>query len=774
MKKAISLMIFLLLAFMAQAELVDDFDGYQTGAINTVTTNWIGEADGTANPSTSKASIAVDPADAGNKVIQLTEGGGTGQQWVRSTLATAACINEGTTGTLFVRFKATASIDSSFGLTDFDTASNDWNHFRVQIAIVNGSIRIRDVGTTRTLAYAATPATQIALNTDWYYLWAVVDNAANNTKLYLNQTGAAATEADRLVTLNNAALNTFGFRSAADTLDRFFWRAQNGAVDRILMLDNINITAGTSLSIPAMTKPYSPSFNQAASGTSVNVTFNWKAGADPAKIYAVNPAIEEQYVFVGTMADTTLYYKGKLGDPGTTDPVSQLTLTGFAYDTTYRWAVVEGLTGYLENLTADQPITVVDPNNIIGPTWTFASLTSTPVVLQQPGDVRVQTTENVVITCQYSNYSQTKNVVEWYKSGTPTPLVSGGDITITTGGSNGIYTTTLQIATPVDADQGDYSCTIDNGTPLVNSEAATLVVNKLLAQYDFENNLAPAVGSVAGAPTGQGKLAPADANSLKSVNDALSFTTGLNGVGLAVQLDPNEYIDFGTGGYPKASLLTGSVGNGLDAGTILCWVKPVAANHRIAVLANYNLDITTGLGFTIEANQDLRINARGEATEILTAQARPNRPEYDIFDGEWHMVGVVWDAQAQYSALYVDGQWVTNDSSMGTPTAYAAWQRGVLVGAGRQGSPNRHLLTDFFGGAIDKLRIYNYGKTADEIATEYYQATGVLPCTNMTFEGNAYNFDNAGSSYCKIDLADFAELARGWLKSGLYSDLPAN
>lgn len=47
--------------------------------------------------------------------------------------------------------------------------------------------------------------------------------------------------------------------------------------------------------------------------------------------------------------------------------------------------------------------------------------------------------------------------------------------------------------------------------------------------------------------------------------------------------------------------------------------------------------------------------------------------------------------------------------------------------------------------------------------------TGIQPCINANFIGNAYNYDNTGLSYCKIDLADFAVFADNGLANGLYS-----
>ena len=69
---------------------------------------------------------------------------------------------------------------------------------------------------------------------------------------------------------------------------------------------------------------------------------------------------------------------------------------------------------------------------------------------------------------------------------------------------------------------------------------------------------------------------------------------------------------------------------------------------------------------------------------------------------------------------------------------------------------------------VDNLRIYNYEIDADTIAEEYLDVTGIRPCLDSGFVGNYYNTNNAGDSYCKIDLADFADFAAAWLNSGLY------
>jgi hypothetical protein len=206
----------LVMSANAMAVLVDDFDSYALGQVDTVTTNWRGTADVT---------IETDPTDPQNQVIRVWENTGT-QKAVYGVLSSETSIPEGATKTLFLRFRATSVIDSAFGLTNVDTpdvGGNNWGQFGPQVSVLSGDFRVRDSGTWRVTG----PYTAL----QWYNLWMVVDNATDTMKVYLHdRAGEPATEADR-VTVN--ALDAFGYRNTiADTLDRFYWRAQNPGGDR--------------------------------------------------------------------------------------------------------------------------------------------------------------------------------------------------------------------------------------------------------------------------------------------------------------------------------------------------------------------------------------------------------------------------------------------------------------------------------------------------------------------------------------------------------------
>lgn len=770
-------MLFLLLTYVTQAELVDDFDGYELGPVNDVTTAWVGASDaGVAADST--ASIVVDPVDSQNKVIQVTEGGGVGQQWLYRPLSATATIPDGTTSTMYVRFRATAEIDQSFGLTDVDTPGANWGDFRVQFVVHNG-IQVRDGSSVRTLAWAS-DGTQVPFNADWYNLWIVVNNSTDTVTLYLNQTGEDATAANLLVNLANTAQSAFAFRSAAGDLDRFFWRAQNNTNTRLVMVDDINITPGVDLSVPPRLKPYSPEVVQGTpTGTSVPTTLKWKAGADPDGVYAVNPNIVNEYIFMGTDLDPNLLYVGATGiDPGTDDPDSEYSLSR-SLDRTYYWAVVEAIDGYAQALTVGDSISLVDPNNIIGPTWSYLSTKSAPIINVQPADVRVFTTDPAAVFTVEFTSTVNDVTATWYKNDVP---LTGNetDVSIVTAPK---ASSTLTIDTPTVADEGKYYCvlSVDEQTTEDDLQTATrlLTIKKELAKYEFEQNLMDTSGN--NAPTGQGKSVAGqtgDPNELLATNVTLTYVPGIEGD--AVSLDGSQYIDLGIEGYPKAGPLNtigdirgagyekSGFGRGMDQGSILCWIKP---GSNAVVYSNANAADATHFALTTNGTDSARAIVRGNnfddtVQNLGEASGSLQMTDFNLQNGVWHMFAATWaDSTLR---VYIDGEEVAANTQ-GYTEKYSPWEHSNVVGTSRTAA-NRIILNanDFLTGAIDSLRVYNYVISADDIAVEYETLSGNTPCANHAFDGNAYNFDNTFSSYCKIDLADFAVFAQNWLENGLY------
>jgi hypothetical protein len=434
---------------------------------------------------------------------------------------------------------------------------------------------------------------------------------------------------------------------------------------------------------------------------------------------------------------------------------------------TYYWVV--DAYGY----PASDPNHLGEPNALLSNTlWTF-STSSIPVAQTAPANQIKRLGETASFSVQFLALTPVIDAV-WYRNGSP---VDTGDADVTVSISDdgsGLYTVTLTIEDLTSADEGIYGCVaINSGGPSLLSNIADLRIKRLLAQYAFDENLDDSSSN--GAPSGIAMDTLGNPNSLEAVPATISYVAGVDGTsGGALYLDPNEYIDFGVNGYPRAGDFTNGTNGGLDEGTIVFWVKPNVGNVQQTILGNFNDGTpsgnTTGFLALLLANQNFDLYIRGSNSAVLTnhVAGRPNRPGFNLTDGNWHMMAACWSGNT--CTLYVDGQWVVSRTDS-TPTSYAAWQRGMLLGATRT-SANRDNLADMFrGGAIDNLRIYNYrldNAGVDAFAQEYLDHTGVRPCINMSFAGNNFNFVNTGSSYCKIDLADFAAFAAAWLANGLY------
>lgn len=491
--------------------------------------------------------------------------------------------------------------------------------------------------------------------------------------------------------------------------------------------------------------PHSPAVTQEADMVNgvTNVMLYWKAADDPNRHspYNVHPDIVNQYVFMSKTQDPNLYYIGATGfDPGDNPDSQYGPVTGLSFETTYYWAVVEALDGYEQTLIPGvSRIEDADPNNIIGPVWKFTTLSTAPQIIQQPVSTRAPLGQPLTPAFTIQVASVTPEYYQWYSS--PDAIIDSSDNAI-----SGAVSNYLNLPALAAGYQRYYYCKVTNSSSeVVYSNVVTLVVERMLAHYRFENNLNDTGPVSTDLHHGTG------VNSPVFVNDAVegSYALSLNGL--------NQYVTLGTAAYPKASLLAADgIGGGLDTGSILCWIKAAQGG---AILANYNDGTTAGFDLTIAG--DARILVRGNSG----APSAAAKTLGIIGDGKWHLLAATWQANGQMR-MYVDN---TEAAAAYMPNAgFSPWQYAVLVGANRTSDADRSIIGNYFGGLIDNLRIYNYVITPEAIAEEYYSLTGLSTCLNPNFEGSQFNMDNTGSSYCRVDLADFAAMAQNWLASGFY------
>ncbi|MCE5184516.1 MAG: hypothetical protein LLF76_00120 [Planctomycetaceae bacterium] len=493
--------------------------------------------------------------------------------------------------------------------------------------------------------------------------------------------------------------------------------------------------------------PHSPLVDPVADMVNLvtNVTLSWKAADDPNRATAnnVHPDIVDQYVFMSTATDPNLFYVGATGvDPGIENPDSSYgPINNLPFETTYYWAVVEAMSGYTQALTPGvSTIGDVDPNNIIGPTWHFVTLSTSPQIIAQPVSTRGQLGQPLSPAFTITVSSVTPESYQWYASADA--LIDDSDVALSAGITNVLSFNSLTTGA-----QKYYYCRVTNSsaTP-VDSDVVNLVVERKVAEYLFEGNLNDTSGSAQNGTAVNGAVTAA--------GDSVQGTSAL------VLNGTNQYVTLPINGFPRA-YLTGAngIGGGLDIGSIICWVK---ATKNGAVLANHNDAAATGFQLTVADDIGMLVRREtGTASSVAKAQAI-------VGDGNWHLIAATWQlGSGGQMRIYVDNAEVTSVASTGAPS-FAAWTRNILLGANRANEADRTVIGSYFGGKIDNLRVYNYVLTAETIALEYYNVTGKQTCLNTAFEGSGFNVDNTGSSYCRVDIADFAQMAESWLANGFY------
>ena len=490
----------------------------------------------------------------------------------------------------------------------------------------------------------------------------------------------------------------------------------------------------------------------------IDTTFRWKAAADPNEDRGlpVDPNIVDQYVFINDgLGGTDLFYLGNTGEDPGTEPNSVYGPVNLEYNRIYYWAVVEAMVGHTQSLTQGvSTLADVDPNNLIGPTWHYNSVSTLPEITDQPDNVRVAIGTQDFEAFHIVADSLTPVIYQWYNS--TDDVIDAGDFALTSASAT---TDTLILgASPGSIGTGHqkyYYCRVANASTVsgggtyddVYSNVVSLVVERMVAQYQFESNLNDTNPVTTDRHNGTGVNGPTF--STDSVEGTYSLS--LDGV--------NQYVTLGDTAYPKASLPSSGIGGGLDMGSILCWVKATQAGGILT-----NADPNTRAAFQVEGDGYGAIIVRGGTTQVGYQYTQAS-PYYNLVnDGNWHLLAATWDMNGNMN-MYVDTARVQAGAN---DTTFKPWLYSVLIGAARSNTANYTEVGNFFGGLLDNLRVYNYVVTPEAVAQEYYDVTGTKTCVYPDFTGNNANLDNTGSSFCQVDLADFAVMAQNWLTDGFY------
>jgi hypothetical protein len=397
-----------------------------------------------------------------------------------------------------------------------------------------------------------------------------------------------------------------------------------------------------------------------------------------------------------------------------------------ATDTTYWWVV-----------DTYEPNDVAPYTPILhqGAAWSFTTIPSTPQINPQPQNTYFKAGDpNVVLTLSATS-TFPPLTYQWYKD---TAIISDG------AEYSGTQTDTLVILNPDINDEGNYYCKVtgDNGG-ITDSDTAIVKMKVLVAQYQFENDPNDSVGTNDGTAVG-----------------GLAYTTEVPaGIGSTYAADPNgsNYAQLPIDAYP-----TGGFGNALNEGTISFWSK-VDSTDIQAIMASFNDDSTQAFQIEVPYNGLARLYYRENDGDSLDCRSAGEI----VDDGQWHYVVVTYrtNQPGASAEIYLDGELSGTASTEASLADVGVFQYPMVLMARN----NRGTVDENFSGLLDDLQIYNYAKTAEEVAQDYYDITGQQSCIVARYEeASQYDFDDD----CDFDLTDLSVIFGLWLDSGLYPVLP--
>jgi hypothetical protein len=179
-------------------------------------------------------------------------------------------ILDGTTGTAFFQYtKSTGGVagntalNGSVTLTDVNAPANTAGDNAVMLnsdpTSNGGAFRARNNTAFPVLSTDGTSATNFVPNADTVYnIWFVVDNAANNYKVYLQSDADPRVTTQTQMLANDGTGGLFGFRDASITrgpnldMDTFNFGIGSSGSTASLQVDNVYIdTSGANLANPA-------------------------------------------------------------------------------------------------------------------------------------------------------------------------------------------------------------------------------------------------------------------------------------------------------------------------------------------------------------------------------------------------------------------------------------------------------------------------------------------------------------------------------------------
>jgi hypothetical protein len=467
------------------------------------------------------------------------------------------------------------------------------------------------------------------------------------------------------------------------------------------------------------------------SDTEVRVTLNWDAGIDPNELTGnpYNPDILVHYLFLSDGVDSTPRLYATVAHPDPAEAAVSYGPLTLSENTEYYWTVEEGLDD-----GTGTPYVAGDPNNILGPIWSFRTKAATPEILANPANAIADPDASFTVEAD-----DVATAYQWYKVGSPDVALS--DV----GPYSGTKTPTLTVTGATLAEEGQYYCRAINGPNYADSAPAYLWTARLMGHWKLDGSLLDSVAAeVPGAPAHHGTIAgdgPGDPNYVTGAGldggDVMDFF----GDGDYVEIDDPDFFNF----YPLGF-------------TASFWYKEKSYVGWRLPLSKLDAGAS---GWLVGVDSGY---PRPQAVAFFESENDPafwadGNDQINVGDGQWHMITVTYDPAETNLTIYTDGDENENVTVDITDLETHPLPAAALSIGGRDTESS-------VDGFIDDVRIYSKVLSPLEVAQLYvaFEPTKWVCVEDLADPINSFDIDGD----CRVSLSDLAEIAANWLKCQRY------
>ncbi|OHB50710.1 MAG: hypothetical protein A2Y10_18605 [Planctomycetes bacterium GWF2_41_51] len=300
----------------------------------------------------------------------------------------------------------------------------------------------------------------------------------------------------------------------------------------------------------------------------------------------------------------------------------------------------------------------------------------------------------------------------WYKSSDWSNSTPSDDTAI------GMDSNTLTIINFQLANEGFYYCVISNSSDSQATNAVYAMAERLIAHWEFENNLTDSIGDL-----------------------DLTRNTGGSSV-------------FGQGRMGSKALQVSTIDDRVEVSspflklptfTVSAWAKLTGGTYYRAIMST-RPDSGNSCGYFIAAGEDNRWTFwTGDNTTLWNNRATDGTAVLN----EWAYLVGTYNSETNEQSIYVNGVLA---SKVNANPIYLDNSLRFLIGSATVSTLN-------FVGLIDDVKYYDYVLPPEVIAQHYADTTGQDVC--VSFPEHDYNQD------CVVNFTDFAAWAESWLQSNI-------